>query len=271
VTLATAFVTGDGIVIAADSRTSLHPSEPSRVFSDFTHKVFFKVADVAVATYGWAFLLNRNIAGHMPEFAQQFADKQPSVDEVCRELGEFFGERLERHCELGVDVVAEGATAMGFLVGGYDDGVGRAFEVLLPSKAIEPIADTTEGGGCWRGQTDVVTRLIKGADLEMLAVYAGQLGLEQQVADLNEGFTKLEYVLAMQGKNLQDAVDLAVLLIRTTIDIQRLTNGTIGSPRSWPGVGGPIEIATVTAVDGFSWLQQTPLLAERPSGDAERI
>jgi hypothetical protein len=32
---------------------------------------------------------------------------------------------------------------------------------------------------------------------------------------------------------------------------------------SWPGVGGPVEIATVTAMGGFDWVQRTTLRGER--------
>jgi hypothetical protein len=71
--------------------------------------------------------------------------------------------------------------------------------------------------------------------------------------------------------NLQDGIDLAVLCIRTTIDVQRLTLGplAIEPDFSWPGVGGPIEIATATATGGFRWVQRTTLQGERPAGVAE--
>jgi hypothetical protein len=58
-TLAICVVTSDGVVIAGDSRTTMAvPNTPMRVFSDYTHKVF-RVGNVAVATYGWAFLITR--------------------------------------------------------------------------------------------------------------------------------------------------------------------------------------------------------------------
>ena len=71
--------------------------------------------------------------------------------------------------------------------------------------------------------------------------------------------------------NLQDGIDFAVLCIRTTIDVQRLTLGPVATAPefSWPGVGGPIEIATVTATRGFGWVQRTSVQGERPAGMAE--
>jgi hypothetical protein len=62
-----------------------------------------------------------------------------------------------------------------------------------------------------------------------------------------------------------------VLCIHTTIDVQRLTLGPVATTPefSWPGVGGPVEIATVTAMGGFAWVQKTTLRGERSSGLAE--
>jgi hypothetical protein len=62
---------------------------------------------------------------------------------------------------------------------------------------------------------------------------------------------------------LQDAVDFAIVLIRTTIDVQRFTNGFKGQPGKFPSVGGPIEIAVIDQ-GGFRWVQETKLAGERP-------
>ncbi|MGH9262274.1 MAG: hypothetical protein ACRD08_20640, partial [Acidimicrobiales bacterium] len=79
------------------------------------------------------------------------------------------------------------------------------------------------------------------------------------------------YRIPFDSLNLQDGIDFAVLCIRTTIDVQRLTLGPVATTPefSWPGVGGPIEIATVTAARGFGWVQRTSVQGERPAGMAE--
>lgn len=66
-TLVMGVAPGDGLVLAADSRTSWTPQDQHwRVLSDNTHKVF-QVGQFAAATSGWAFLLGRNIATHVFE------------------------------------------------------------------------------------------------------------------------------------------------------------------------------------------------------------
>ena len=52
--------------------------------------------------------------------------------------------------------------------------------------------------------------------------------------------------------SLQDAIDYAEFLIRTTIAHQRFS-------QTIPNVGGDIDIALVTPFDGFQWIRQKPL------------
>ena len=272
-TLAICVVTSDGVAIAADSRTTIAiPGTPVRVLSDYTHKVF-QVGQVGVATYGWAFLLGRNIAGHMADFVRDLpADQQLGPREAAERVAEFFAQRLEQHFSEDLDPrPGLGEYALGFLVGGYGANGPSSYEVTVPGPTVTQLP--AEGGGpgaVWRGQTDVVSRVVKGIDAVLLASLAVAEDKARPLAELTPVLAQMEYVIPFDNLNLQDAIDLATFLIRTTIDAQRLTNGTVGSIGSWPGVGGPIEIAVITA-DGFAWVQRTELQGERPAGVAERI
>jgi hypothetical protein len=273
VTLAVTVVCQDGVVVAADSRTTLANDRTLRVASDFTHKVF-ESGRVAVATYGEALLLGRSIASHMAEFAAAETDNCDHPGPTAQALADFFGERYGQQLAVsGDDPPPPGVAALGFLVAGYDRaGVGEAFDVTIPDGAVEQIATTQNGGGAaWRGQTDVVTRIVRGSDLELLERLAAT---HDRAKELNEVMPLLEvcrYRIPFDSMNLQDGIDFAVTCIRTTIDVQRLTLGTVAmAPEfSWPGVGGPIEIATVTAAAGYRWVQRTVVQGERPAGVAE--
>lgn len=281
-TLAVAVVTADGIVVAADSRTSLHVSNPVpagpiaptayRVASDFTHKVF-DAEEVAVATFGEAFIDGRNVASHMAEFVATKAGSCSTPQNGAAELADFFGRRYDAWVAAAQQPAPPpNITALGFLVGGYGNGVGEVYEVSIPARTATLIATTANGGGAaWRGQTDVVTRMIRGSDLELLGRLAPARNQQAEFAALRPTLDELGYIIPFDKMNLQDAIDFALLCIRTTIDVQRLTLGTVANrPNlSWPGVGGPIEIATVTAVDKFAWVQRTAVQGERPSGLAE--
>jgi hypothetical protein len=274
-TLAVTVVCQDGVVVAADSRTTLGNHRMLRVGSDFTHKVFAP-GGVAVATYGEAFVDERSIASHMAEFAVVEAGNCAHPGPTARKLAAFFGDRYDAHrAALGDDEGAPppGVAALGFLVSGYDDtGVGEAWEVTLPDRAVEQIATTANGGGAaWRGQSDVVTRIVRGADLELLVRLAAVHKLGAELDAVMPMLDECSYRIPFDSMNLQDGIDFAVLCIRTTIDVQRLTLGPLATAPefSWPGVGGPIEIATVTATGGFAWVQRTSVQGERPAGMAE--
>lgn len=272
-TLAVTVVCQDGVVVAADSRTTLGNHRMFRVGSDFTHKVF-ESGGVAVATYGEAFVADRSIASHMAEFLVVEAGNCDHPGPTGRRLAEFFGDRYDGQAvEAPDDTPPPGVTALGFLVCGYDDaGVGEAWEVTLPERAVEPIATTANGGGAaWRGQSDVVTRIVRGSDLELLDRLAAMHKLTDELDALAPLLEGCSYRIPFDSMNLQDGIDFAVLCIRTTIDVQRLTLGAVATAPefSWPGVGGPIEIATVTPRRGFGWVQRTSVQGERPAGMAE--
>jgi hypothetical protein len=272
-TLAVTVVCQDGVVVAADSRTTLANHRMLRVGSDFTHKVF-ESGRVAVATYGEAFVLGRSVAGHMAEFAVAESGNCDHPGPTARTLADFFGDRYDLHVASDPDgAPPPGVAALGFLVSGYDDaGVGEAWEVTLPDRAIEQIATTANGGGAaWRGQADVVTRIVRGSDLELVERLAATHGLTGELHALAPLLDACSYRIPFDSMNLQDGIDFAVLCIRTTIDVQRLTLGPLASAPefSWPGVGGPIEIATVTATRGFGWVQRTSVQGERSAGVAE--
>lgn len=272
-TLAVTVVCQDGVVVAADSRTTLANHRMLRVGSDFTHKVF-ESGRVAVATYGEAFVADRSIASHMGEFAVVEAGNCDHPGPTARKLADFFGDRYDAHVAGAPDdAPPPGVAALGFLVSGYDDaGVGEAWEVTLPDRAVEPIATTANGGGAaWRGQSDVVTRIVRGSDLELLERLAAAHKLADELDALSHLLDACSYRIPFDSMNLQDGIDFAVLCIRTTIDVQRLTLGPVATTPefSWPGVGGPIEIATVTATRGFGWVQRTSVQGERPAGMAE--
>lgn len=271
-TVAITVVSADGIVMAADSRTTLQMGEeiPTRVLSDFTHKVF-KVGNNVVAAYGWAFLNRRNVAGHMIQLETESGDCD--VEQLALRLRDFFGERIDEHIAQGLDEPPPANTdVLGFLVGGYKDSVGYAYEVLLPNRRVEQLHNTRDStGSAWRGQTGVIGRLVKGADWEILPALAEAANKTSQLQELMPVMHGMEYVIPFESMNLQDSIDFSVLAIRTTIDVQRLTHGYAARVGSWPGVGGPMEIAVVTANEGFKWLQRTDLQGERQAGEAERI
>jgi len=58
-----------------------------------------------------------------------------------------------------------------------------------------------------------------------------------------------------QTMTLQDAVDYAIFLIKTTIDMQRFSDGIVMASGAIAGCGGPIDVTIIqpnSAFNGFS-------------------
>jgi hypothetical protein len=252
VTIIVGIATPDGIVLGSDSRTTRSDGERHRILSDSAQKVF-AVGRFGVATSGLAFIGNDTIAGVMDRFLAHLPDgSAPSVDAFADSLGAFFDARFSEWLE-SMDETWDPdkhGPAVQFLVAGYDDeGVGHIHEVMIPGPergAFSP--DTIGGGTMWRGQTDVIVRLIKGIDWGEYAM--SELDLPDDVKDVLGGF---EYD-PLEPITVQDALDYASFLVQTTIDMQRFSDGTYANPGLVPGCGGPQQLLVVDR-NGAKWAQ----------------
>jgi hypothetical protein len=254
--------TPEGLVLAGDSRSTYEWNGHHRIASDYAQKIF-TIGAMGVATFGWAFLGSETIAGAMDQFAAQVGEDGRNVHDFAKALGRFFAERFDAVCkdkDLTWDPESDG-WPLGFLVAGYDeDGVGHIKGVLIPGGEVddELSANTTAGGMMWRGQTDVIGRLLKGVDWQ--ALFATQPTLPEEV---EEELQKLEYV-PLAPITIQDGVDYAAFLVRTTIDMQRFSDGIKGDPGAIPGCGGPIQLLAIER-SGPRWVSNLLTTLSGPS------
>jgi hypothetical protein len=148
------------------------------------------------------------------------------------------------------------------IVAGIDaDKIGRAYSVFVP-RGITLEKDTQLCGAMWCGQTDVLSRIVKGYAPEIENLDFVKEALSDDQASTIEQLNKLEYIINWGTITLQDAIDFCVLMTRTTESIQRFSDGTSLSPGGIPGVGGGIDIAVITPEKGFTWLKKKMLKAE---------
>jgi hypothetical protein len=265
-TIVVGVVTPDGAVLAADSRTTWTGDEGRhRIVSDASQKVFDLCGRFGVATYGLAFIADKTIAGLMDEFVTQLPDNAQArdVQEFARQLGEFFNERFQAWVQESGEEVPNG-WLLGFLVAGYDsEGIGHIVEVgVLGADFGDYSPNTAERGVMWRGQTDVIRRLVKGVALDELGATGVDLSEEMM-----EALAGLEYNLILPVA-MQDAVDFAVFLIEATINMQRFSDGTQQLPGLIPACGGPAQLLTVTR-SGVDWIGERALVALSGSVRAE--
>jgi hypothetical protein len=68
--------------------------------------------------------------------------------------------------------------------------------------------------------------------------------------------------------SLQEAVDLAVFIVRLTVDMDRLSDGTFAEPETVPVCGGAMQVLLINA-DGVSWVVEPRLrVAQAGVGEA---
>jgi len=273
----------EGVVLAADSRVTLFgqtiaqgPGQPQMLIpSTFDHATkVLRVQQqnqkhVAAVTFGAGAIgmaQPRTAHSFMPEFEQELGETpRLSVQEFSRRLSVFFGERWAAS---GMPVGLGPQNDMVFFVGGYDDGdpYGKLFRFSIPSDPTpQPAIAQGQFGAVWGGQREVTDRLLQGFDPvvptlveDILAIPAGQrnpMGLNDQIR------ARLALPIPWQFLPLQDCVDFAIFIVRTTIAYQRFMVGV-------RGVGGAIDVATITRTEGFREIQVKQIFGEKehPTG-----
>ncbi len=259
-TVVVALALADGLVLAADSRLTLTFTDIKpeyKIASDSASKLF-SVGNVAITFYGEAFVLDRTISSFVSEFDASLKEPKPSgVDETARLFSIFFQKYYDQHVR-----EKKKSPNLGFIFAGYNNaGNGKLIELVFPGKPDPldlPNSTRQSQGAVWRGQTDVIVRLIKGFDLTMggLPMIASMEEAKQKALGVELG--KLEYTIPFAYFTLQDGIDFALMLVQTTVDMQRFSFGTVGSVGAIPGVGGAVDVIAITPT-GLTWVKRKAL------------
>ncbi len=267
--LGIAFKGPEGIVLAADSRVTLsaeiqHGQEKRLLPSTFDNATKLLQIDkqrfVGVVTYGIGAIgqqTPRTAHSFLPEFEEVLSKKKASwlnVEAFAKEISDFFVKQWKDQMPpdySGQDLV--------FLIGGFDPGApyGRVYRVDIPSHPQPMEQNPGQFGITWGGQLEYTTRLIKGFDprLTVLAKDFLKLTEEQRTALEQHLEQHLSSKIPYPFLPLQDCVDLSIFLIRTTMELQ---NWIIGVR----GVGGAIDVATITRTEGFQPVQKKRIVGQ---------
>lgn len=256
----------EGIVLAADSRVTLEAQKKDAPpipinYDNATKLLRFSESHryVGCVTYGMAVIGLRTAHSFVPEFEQQVLageEKRLTVEEYSNKISNFFYEHWNK--TMPPDYTGPNMT---FVVGGYDPDTayGKVFLFEIPGQPTpEEQHPGTSFGMTWGGQLQVATRLIHGFDPSLLEIVKQGLNLQDnQIEQLSKTLReRLEFPIPYMVLPLQDCVDLAIFLIRTTMTAQRLAVGV-------RGVGGPIDVAIITRTKGLWYVQQKEIHGEK--------
>ena len=266
-TLAIVFKGPEGVVLAADSRVTLQfqvagtNAVMSAHYDNATKLLKVQGQEhVAAVTYGLGVLgaiEPRTAHSFLPEFeAALNASKRGrlSVKDFADQLSAFF---MSQHA---ASQTPANAGDMFFLVGGYNEGepYGRVFEVAVPSAPAPVEHNTGIFGIRWGGQSEITARVLNSLDGGMIQSLKTRFNLDdvqtRQLVDEMQAEHALR--IPFQFLPLQDCVDLSILLIETTAQLMQYIVGV-------RGVGGAIDVATITRTDGYRPVQVKSVKGKR--------
>ena len=242
-TIAIAVSVSEGLVLAADSRTTRRQQSGddrlAEILTDNAVKIFPLGRRAGAVTYGRSHLRGLTIAGVAGRFEVRRPDLPGDVSAVIAEFEAYLGQ-IEPAEEAAAGSRAPRADdSVGFLVAGFGtDGTGRIYEIRWPERETHLLSTTEAPNYHWRGQGEAVTRLMKGVD--------ARIDRSQLDPELASRLSALEYNVALSQMSLDDAVDFARLLGDAAIGIDRFVTGTMGGTKLQHLVGGHLTIAAVT-------------------------
>jgi hypothetical protein len=259
-TIAVALKVRDGIVLAADSATTLTVGNGVANIYNHANKVvnLRKGKPIGFMTWGLGGFGSASIATLAKDFrAEVWPSKfetSYNVHDVAVAVREHFvsaaGDTLQR--------VPEEVRGFGFLVAGHapNQHLGEAFVVEVnPATAewrdpVEVLAG--EEGIVWYGDPRWIQRLILGFDVSGLSIaLVDRLGLDQaqlpQVVDAVRAETEAPFT--NPAMPIQDAINLGGFLVD-------VTKGAVAFTPGAPTVAGLTEIAAVTKHEGFKWVSR---------------
>ena len=246
----------EGLVLAADSRVTITPQSKIPVSFDNATKLMALNSPhnwIGAVTWGAATIGGRTPQSLMTEFELSLSSERLSVYEYAEKLGDFF---LRRWNTSSLNM-RTGTSE--FYVGGYDNNkpYGTVYYLCIPDKPVPMELQANQFGISWGGQSQIVHRILLGYDPRVLSLVQQTFNLpDEQINGLKDSLNRqIEYRVAYDLLPLQECVDLATLLIRTTITTQNLAT-------ELRGVGGPIDVATITHPEGFKWIQRKEIRGE---------
>ena len=269
-TIALVIKVADGIVIAADSATTLAQMSPdgqpvvANIYNN-ANKVFnlHKALPIGAMTWGLGNIGESSISTLSKDLRRRFHGDDTghkdwalqkeayAIDEVAQRAHEFlYSERYEPVAGSGEQPES---LRLGFLIAGYssDENVPHVYMLNPGSASPEPVEVLAgETGAAWWGQPEAIARIMNGMSLDTpLALQS--LGLAPAVADQAAAdlMGQVRASLVAPAMPIQDAIDLACFLVDATIQFVRFSPGS-------PTVGGPIDVATITKHEGFRWVRR---------------
>jgi len=258
-TIVVAFKVGDGLVMGADSASTMEDANGNYLNSYFNAEKLFHIVKglpVGVMTFGLGGLANRSISSLINDLRRRMSDQHSewyvnpenfTVLDVVNRIKAFFYDELYHTQFDGM----EKAPPLGFLVGGFssDSSSAEVWRLVMndgacaePNLSIPPDVPTTV---VWDGQHEAIRRLVLGYSWDVVETLKSHGVDEKDALDLLSVNTPLVHA----SMPIQDAVDFVHYLIEVTCGYVRFCTGQAT-------VAHPIDSAAITKHNGFKWIRR---------------
>lgn len=243
----------DGLTLATDSMSQIQFAG-NYVTSYQNARKLFRIRDLPVGamTYGLGNIGDHSVEGIVRDFCASLPANIKNVQPIAQ--------RLYTHVRQLYDALFGGLPddqrpALGFFIAGYGGGgpFAEQWEFLIPRDAA-PFQVTANQvfGANWRGIDIVFTRLYKGMDPRLIPTLQAK-GFT--TAEIDQLFASVEASVAYDGMPVQDAVNFAAYIVKTTIGMATYESGV-------PSCGGPLQVATILADGEFIWIERPSLAVQ---------
>lgn len=255
----------DGIVLAADSATTVDLGSAGHQLYNSANKIFHLDRRYAIGAMTWglgnvgsasiatiAKDLRRRFMGRDGAHSDWELDDSFTVQAVGERLIDMVWGELYSHEFAGQSP----APLLGFVVAGYSAGSmqAEAWMVQMDDPGTRPSLDLAAGqdvsGWMAYAQPEAAFRLLKGFDPQLMAVLSQHLGpTELAQVDAVLASQILERPVVIPAMPFADALGLAKYLVDTTVGYRRYVLGP-------DTVGGQVEIVGISRHEGFKWVSR---------------
>lgn len=265
-TIAISMKVNDGVVLAADSASTIMGRDPSGltgVMNIYTNanKIFNlrKGLPIGAITWGSGSIGQSSISTLAKDFRDLLTKDEKwkidpgnySVEDVANKFKKFIFD--ENYINEFKDWKEK--PALGFMIVGYSSGQPLAEEWKIDIENGECknpyiMRKQHEIGLTWNGEPEAITRLYLGFGTTLPTILKGAGIEDSKIQNIIDQCTQgLMVPMVLPPMPIQDAIELAKFLVETTIQFSKFAPGA-------PTVGGPIEIAAITKHEGFKWVQR---------------
>ena len=130
-----------------------------------------------------------------------------------------------------------------------------------------PSSESADDGRTWQELLVTVLLVVAALGTSWSSYQATRWNGEQAAAAGRTNAIRIDAARAQGLSEAETQVDVATFIVRLTIDMERLTDGTFAAPQTSPLCGGPIQMIVVNRAGG-RWIA-SPGLSVRPAGMSE--